>query len=955
MSAATGTGSSEEQLLFCSRHGDIEGVKRLLETKDSNGNLIDINCVGKGKGREGWTALHLACFFGHEDVATLLLVKGANPNCQNGFGDTPLHMAAHTGREGVLMLLLNNSGDVTITNGDGYIPEQVAKSKDVVRILKAALQAQRLETEGELLKACREGNIDCVLRLMNSYSPPSLECSDHRGNTPLHCASYRGHVDIVNYLVHKNVDKTKLNSVGKTAAEIAKNEGIRELIEKPPQRHYKPKLGVQGYLDKRVNSLFGWKKRYFVLEDCVLTFYRDEVDASSKHSPIGSLHLQMAIITIDETEPNIFSLDVNSNSHKLRASSKAECERWVENIESQRAYFSRYYVMSDEDKVPSPIDLDETLKEAASHRDMLTQQINQINNFIQHFKGKSLSSEQTGDSSNEIMEIFNEPLKESRNMLGSLNQCLEIVGQHERYFFKRLEEEKKRRHALEESLSILATEHNSLELKAKKKFSLGVLKQNENKANESEDEDEENESLFEDRERFFDAIEIKKKQVGQPSARGTRTLSVRTARSSIDTVGEYVDALSDFDGLDLDEKQQFRMSLPAPAIPRKNISVWSILKQSLGKDLSKVAMPVILNEPISFLQRLCEDLEYVELLQKASSCSDPIERLMYVSAFAISTYSTTQNRLGKPFNPLLGETYELVREDMDVKVLCEQVSHHPPISALHCEAGDFEFWEWGNIKNKFWGKSLEVIPEGAAHLKFKNNGHHFSWQKVTTCVHNIVYGELWIDNYGDMEICNQSTGDKCVIRFKPQGWFGKEGGVIEGSVMDGDGEIKFVLVGKWTESIAAFPVLRLDKGRGGKMIPVPDKDNPKILWRRKDSGLGEEMYNMTEFAVSLNDIACVDRGKLCPTDSRLRPDQRFLEEGNLDLAGDAKLQLEEAQRRRRKALIAEKKTYQPRWFIPYFDKQYKIDGWVMNGSAYWSTRERKEFPQDDMFQIEAKE
>lgn len=31
----------------------------------------------------------------------------------------------------------------------------------------------------------------------------------------------------------------------------------------------------------------------------------------------------------------------------------------------------------------------------------------------------------------------------------------------------------------------------------------------------------------------------------------------------------------------------------------------------IGKDLSKIAMPVNFNEPLSFTQRLCEDMEHV--------------------------------------------------------------------------------------------------------------------------------------------------------------------------------------------------------------------------------------------------------------------------------------------------------------------------------------------------------
>ena len=67
-------------------------------------------------------------------------------------------------------------------------------------------------------------------------------------------------------------------------------------------------------------------------------------------------------------------------------------------------------------------------------------------------------------------------------------------------------------------------------------------------------------------------------------------------------------------------------------------------------------MPVTLNEPLSTLQRLCEELEYSELLDKAVASTDSdVERMTWVAAFAVSIYGSCQARAGhKPFNPLLG-------------------------------------------------------------------------------------------------------------------------------------------------------------------------------------------------------------------------------------------------------------------------------------------------------------
>lgn len=80
------------------------------------------------------------------------------------------------------------------------------------------------------------------------------------------------------------------------------------------------------------------------------------------------------------------------------------------------------------------------------------------------------------------------------------------------------------------------------------------------------------------------------------------------------------------------------------------------------------------NEPISMLQRLTEELEYSDLLDKAAACETSTEQMCYVAAFTTSSYSTTSTRTGKPFNPLLGETFEFDRtEDLGWRSLAEQV------------------------------------------------------------------------------------------------------------------------------------------------------------------------------------------------------------------------------------------------------------------------------------------
>lgn len=177
------------------------------------------------------------------------------------------------------------------------------------------------------------------------------------------------------------------------------------------------------------------------------------------------------------------------------------------------------------------------------------------------------------------------------------------------------------------------------------------------------------------------------------------------------------------------------------------------------------------------LQRLTEDLEYHELLDKAARCDSSLEQMCLVAAFSVSSYSTTVHRTAKPFNPLLGETYELDRlEEFGYRSLCEQVtarprgvfvytlthklkytksaqqvfcclyehisyillylyvylsskvSHHPPAAAHHViSQRGWTLWQEITIASKFRGKYLSIMPLGET--------FHIQWgSKPTVCV-----------------------------------------------------------------------------------------------------------------------------------------------------------------------------------------------------------------------------
>lgn len=385
--------------------------------------------------------------------------------------------------------------------------------------------------------------------------------------------------------------------------------------------------------------------------------------------------------------------------------------------------------------------------------------------------------------------------------------------------------------------------------------------------------------------------------------------------------------------------------------PNYPLNLWSIMKNCIGKDLSKIAMPVNFSEPLSMLQRLTEDYEYAEILDVAARCTDPCEQLAQVAAFTVSSYSTTANRTGKPFNPLLGETFEHDRtDDLGWRSISEQVSHHPPMVAQYCEGREWRCWQEFTMTSKFRGKYLQVIPMGTAHVEFTKTGNRYSWRKVTTTVHNIIVGKLWVDHHGDMEIVGRSESVQglCAhLKYIPYSYFTRDNQRrVKGCVMDAEKSVRWVITGTWDNKVEIAPVT----GTSGTAENAVFETGPSITaWKRRLPAPDCHLYyGFTVLACQLNEP---EEG-VCPTDSRLRPDQRLMEMGQWNEANSEKVRLEEKQRaarRQRESEVEEAAKqgrpyppYEPIWFVRHKEDDSDTITHVYKGT-YWQAKEKQEW------------
>ena len=56
-----------------------------------------------------------------------------------------------------------------------------------------------------------------------------------------------------------------------------------------------------------------------------------------------------------------------------------------------------------------------------------------------------------------------------------------------------------------------------------------------------------------------------------------------------------------YGGIPINYTLSMRDKLPALVPEKQSYSIWAILKEAIGKDLSRITMPIFLNEPLSML------------------------------------------------------------------------------------------------------------------------------------------------------------------------------------------------------------------------------------------------------------------------------------------------------------------------------------------------------------------
>ncbi|XP_067911389.1 oxysterol-binding protein 2-like isoform X6 [Heterodontus francisci] len=688
-----------------------------------------------------------------------------------------------------------------------------------------------------------------------------------------------------------------------------------------------------GWLHKWTNYLKGYQRRWFVLSNGLLSYYSSTCSPSCSglqpgggpmggtlamgtqaemgHTCRGTINLATAHIDVEDS--CTFVLSDSGHTYHLKASSEVERQRWVTALELAKSKAIRMMSnQSDDSGDEEPTsqsdksELHATLRALASKLDDLSQ----CNDLIAKHGAalqrslSELESLKLPAESGEKIKAVNERATlfriTSNAMINACRDFLDLAETHSRKWQRALQYEREQRIRLEETIEQLAKQHNSLEracrgapalpassteisCTSKGSWTSSWLGQRSHhiKARarhvkgETSDEDEETE--------YFDAMENAPEfiTVTTDPTKHRRTGSNISGTSSDHTetwnledhVFECQHQASFSASTSREVKPNRKRRTQIPDKPSYSLNLWSIMKNCIGKELSKIPMPV---------------------------------------------------------------------------------SHHPPAAAHHVYSKyGWTLWQEITIASKFRGKYLSIMPLGAIHLQFNCGGNHYVWRKVTSTVHNIIVGKLWIDQSGEIEIINNKTKDKCQLKFSPYSYFSREcARKVTGVVTDSEGKASNILTGTWDEKMEFAKVVESSQDGTsceGRQKTVYQTLPPKVLWRKyalPDNA--ENMYYFSELALTLNEM---ESGS-APTDSRLRPDQRLMENGEWEEANVEKQRLEEKQRAVRRLREAEAvaaaeegreyEPYQPVWFEKKEDPITGEEVYVYKG-GYWESKETQDW------------
>lgn len=304
------------------RSGDNAAIAKAVTETSTMPTISEDAEKGASSGTlEGTTILHLAIQCADPAVVEQILSVSKNTpgasidvNARDRDGNTPLHLASQLGRPTTVRLLLEQRDiNDSLLNYQGRSALDLARTPDIFQqlqlsrslfvdtLVKDIQQLVSKQSYDQLERILEDSRVENVIDVNNeelATDPNTVQS----GGTLLHEAARKRDTKLIQLLLMHGADPFRRDRKGRLPQDVTKDDRTRGILKKSPaaaaaQRGIQEKavLGsggslqatdgtpggkesreMKGYLKKWTNYTSGYKLRWFVLEDGVMSYYKHQ-------------------------------------------------------------------------------------------------------------------------------------------------------------------------------------------------------------------------------------------------------------------------------------------------------------------------------------------------------------------------------------------------------------------------------------------------------------------------------------------------------------------------------------------------------------------------------------------------------------------------------------------------------------------------------------------------------